>query len=1043
MGIVSVCTMLAHAGGTTSWLNPVDGDWNIGVNWNTGIVPGIGNPVTLGHAGAYTVTSPASQSMESLMISNPSVQLNTGNATTTAIAGDVLNNGLIVVNFTSNISSTTLRFDADTMLSGSGSILLNAPTSRARVLTGAGFTFTQASGHAIHGQGQIGGSMINNGTVSSDSGGTMTLLSADKMNNNIIESINGSTLVINGISIGQGLAGIIRADGAGSSVSIIGSTIMGGTLNTTMSGDISFDGTSTIDGVNNEGSLDIKNAVTVTVFNSLHNDGTITINPTGNISATQLRFDDSMTVTGDGTFLLGSAGARARIQTGLGATVTMGSMQTVRGQGQIEASMINEGLISSDTVEIRMLTNDKINNATMQAVEGAVLEFTGITVTQGGAGLIEADGIGSQVELINSTVIGGSIESSNGADVSVDASSTIDSVDISGVLNVQNAVLLSVENGLTNNGSININPTGNISATQIQFNDSMVVGGTGEFVLSSSDVRARIQTGPGAVVTMPATQTIRGFGRIEADMVNNGLISADAGEIRLANNPKTNNATIEAINASIIEITGITIDQSSGGTIAADDAGSQVELLNSTVIGGTVSAAPGADVSIDVSSTFDGVSTSGQVNVQNAQTLTIESSLANAGVIEINPTGNISITSLLFNDSMTVVGNGSIKLNSIDTRARIQSAVDTTVTMSSSHTIHGQGRIEASMMNNGTITSDVINGEIRLTNNPKTNNGIIQANNESNLEFNGITVTQGASGLITADGTDSEIEMVGATISGGSLTTTNGADVSVDTASVLDDVDFSGLLNIVNASTLAMTDGTLNNGLIVVNETANISGTNLQWNDEFTLGGTGTIRLNSSNARSVLRANTGVSQGGLGSGQRLEGIGRIAIDLINNGTIAPGLSIGTMHAAAPVLFTATSSYEAEVNGTTSDLLDNSSTIELHGNLDILFVDGFNPAGFWVRTVMEGSDITGKFDSVSAPAAPSGLVTRVVNTGTEILIGQTCQADLNLDGGLNFFDVSQFLSDFAAENEEADLNNDGSFNFFDVSVFLANFSTCSP
>ena len=93
--------------------------------------------------------------------------------------------------------------------------------------------------------------------------------------------------------------------------------------------------------------------------------------------------------------------------------------------------------------------------------------------------------------------------------------------------------------------------------------------------------------------------------------------------------------------------------------------------------------------------------------------------------------------------------------------------------------------------------------------------------------------------------------------------------------------------------------------------------------------------------------------------------------------------------------------------------------------------------------MEGSDITGKFDSVSAPAAPSGLVTRVVNTGTEILIGQTCQADLNLDGGLNFFDVSQFLSDFAAENEEADLNNDGSFNFFDVSVFLANFSTCSP
>ena len=111
-----------------------------------------------------------------------------------------------------------------------------------------------------------------------------------------------------------------------------------------------------------------------------------------------------------------------------------------------------------------------------------------------------------------------------------------------------------------------------------------------------------------------------------------------------------------------------------------------------------------------------------------------------------NPTGNISTTQILFNDSMTVNGVGSIKLNSLDTRARIQTAPGKTVTMSPTQSIHGIGRIEASMVNNSTITSDFLNGEIRFTGDPKTNNGLIHANNDSNLEFDAITLTQGASG---------------------------------------------------------------------------------------------------------------------------------------------------------------------------------------------------------------------------------------------------------------------------------------------------------
>lgn len=55
----------------------------------------------------------------------------------------------------------------------------------------------------------------------------------------------------------------------------------------------------------------------------------------------------------------------------------------------------------------------------------------------------------------------------------------------------------------------------------------------------------------------------------------------------------------------------------------------------------------------------------------------------------------------------------------------------------------------------------------------------------------------------------------------------------------------------------------------------------------------------------------------------------------------------------------------------------------------------------------------------------------------------CAADLNGDGGLNFFDVSAFLSAFSAMDPAADFTGDGSFNFFDVSAFLSAFAAGCP
>ena len=55
----------------------------------------------------------------------------------------------------------------------------------------------------------------------------------------------------------------------------------------------------------------------------------------------------------------------------------------------------------------------------------------------------------------------------------------------------------------------------------------------------------------------------------------------------------------------------------------------------------------------------------------------------------------------------------------------------------------------------------------------------------------------------------------------------------------------------------------------------------------------------------------------------------------------------------------------------------------------------------------------------------------------------CDADLNNDGAADFFDVSLFLSLYAAQDSVVDYNSDGTFDFFDVSAFLDLYAIGCP
>ncbi|GAB4382942.1 MAG: hypothetical protein Kow0022_01540 [Phycisphaerales bacterium] len=55
----------------------------------------------------------------------------------------------------------------------------------------------------------------------------------------------------------------------------------------------------------------------------------------------------------------------------------------------------------------------------------------------------------------------------------------------------------------------------------------------------------------------------------------------------------------------------------------------------------------------------------------------------------------------------------------------------------------------------------------------------------------------------------------------------------------------------------------------------------------------------------------------------------------------------------------------------------------------------------------------------------------------------CAPDRNADGVLDFFDVQDFLSDFALQDASADLTGEGVWDFFDVQAFLSLFAAGCP
>ncbi|MEM9082105.1 MAG: hypothetical protein AAGB34_00810, partial [Planctomycetota bacterium] len=442
---------------------------------------------------------------------------------------------------------------------------------------------------------------------------------------------------------------------------------------------------------------------------------------------------------------------------------------------------------------------------------------------------------------------------------------------------------LGVDAGVVNNGLILVNTTTAAAVTNLIFDEpGGTLTGSGTLRLNGISSRAQIATAAGADVAHGLNHTIEGFGRINANMQNDGLIDANVSgqAISILTGPIFNTSTIRATNNGTIDISPLAMQQSASGRLLAD--GGTMLIGGIDLIGGTVETTATGLTRIDVNSNFDGVTLVGDTQLEVGDALGVTNGLLNNGDFLINTTTAAAVTTLRFDDSSTLGGTGTVILNGISSRSQIITGVDQTMTHAATHSIRGFGRIVASMVNNGPITADVDGLDILIDDSEIANTATISATNNGTLDIDSTTITNTGAGMLLADGGSLELFFV--TLNGGTVETTATGSTIINGNSSFDAVTLEGNTTLEVGDRLNITNSLTNNGDLMVNSTTAAAVTTLQFDDSSNLAGTGTVILNGVSSRAQILTDAGQTMTHAAT-HSIRGFGRIVASMVNNGPI--------------------------------------------------------------------------------------------------------------------------------------------------------------
>ncbi|MEX0877016.1 MAG: GC-type dockerin domain-anchored protein [Phycisphaerales bacterium] len=704
---------------------------------------------------------------------------------------------------------------------------------------------------------------------------------------------------------------------------------------------------------------------------------------------------------------------------GTGVVVFNGSETGVQGAGRLDSALTISG---DQTVSGNGVFEDLtvVNNGSVLFGGGDLL--VNDTDLSGGNIAIDSDGVlvldGASV--VQGTILTGTAGSRVVADGTTNILRDITS-DGDILLGRGSRSSVVIDGVLTNNGTLtfhedDLNHASGIVDQRMFVADgtSATIAGSGSVVFNGDETGIEGEGAASTLIVGP-DQTVTGDGVIEdISIENQGSISPGGGDLQLNNT----------------DINGGSIEIAADGVLALDGGSTVHDTLVSGVAGSVVFANDAEDILRDISTEGDILLGRG-----SRSSVTIDGVLNNNGTLtfhedNLNHASGIVDQRLFVADGTgaTIAGSGSVVFNGDETGIEGEGAASTLI-VGPDQTLAGKGVIEdISVENQGLI---VPAGGDMIVNNSDLGGGEIDIASDGVLVLDGGSVVQ-----------DTMVSGVA-----GSVIFANG------NGDILRDIDTEGdiLLGrgprssatiegvITNNGTLTFHEDNANHASGIVDQRLFIGA-----DQSATLVGSGIVVFNGSetgiqgDGNSVLIHEDGHTITGTGAFEN--------ISIMNNGTIDPsGIDrrIRLAGDGSGIVLEASGRLVADLGGTDEEMHDalelgSGTAVELGGTLQIRLDDGYIPVFGDTWDIISGGSISGLFDGVEVADASLGQVYRVIYQPSRVFVILTCDGDLTGDGGIDFFDLSLFLSYFGSGDVRGDLNDDGQFNFFDISLFLQIF-----
>ncbi|MGD0567226.1 MAG: hypothetical protein ABSA78_02380, partial [Candidatus Sulfotelmatobacter sp.] len=608
-----------------------DGSSNPSTVVLTGGVAVTGGTLTTSGGGIIEVAASNIANLSNLTNSGTLEVLNNGQIDST---GTITNNGTITLEASGN--QTYLYAVNPTILTGTGTLVMGSVNSlyTANVDVPGGLT----NDETITGAGEIdSGVFTNNGTVNANVSGQTLLLTGltTPVNTKTLEATGGGTLDFSGSSWNDA-GGTITAQ-ANSSVELTGGvTITGGTLSTAGTGSqiyVNASNIANLTGLTITGTMNVQNNGQIDATGTITNNGTITLQASGN--QTYFYAPAATTLTGTGTLVMSSTN---NDYTGnVDAAGGLTNDETITGAGTIDSgTFVNNGTINANVNSQTLLLQSfsaASNTKTMEASNGGTMLFDGSSWTNTN-GTIEAE-TGSSVNLEGGvTITGGTLTTSGTGAINVLASNDVFLVGLtnSGTLNVGNNSQLDFTGTMTNNGTVNITSTGN--NTYLIINGSVTLNGSGTIDLNGN-ASTQFIYGEGSGPVLISHNTIEGAGNLgdgTLGFTNDGTVDANI----------SGQALVIGVNASGFTNYNSTTDTLTGGAYIANSGNLEFTAGNNTGI-----------TTLSASATEEN---GGQIiNLTN-------STNALAKLTSITSTGALTIGGVAFTDTGSFSNAGSLTI---------------------------------------------------------------------------------------------------------------------------------------------------------------------------------------------------------------------------------------------------------------------------------------------------------------------------------------------------------------------------------------------